>query len=245
MVELSVPLTAERDVANDVMNDIVRRLIFQTLVWFGAFGVILFGSAGTIDWPGAWLYLAWMIGAGLGIGLWFAKHDPGLLDERMRPLVQRDQPFADKVLITVLMVLMFAWLVLMGLDRRFAASSVPPWAQAGGVVALGVSIYVSFLTMRANTFAAPVVKIQRERGQSVVTTGPYRYVRHPMYAGAIFYFVGMALLLGSWWGLAAAPVLIGLLAIRIPIEERALRGALDGYDAYAARVRYRLIPGLW
>jgi protein-S-isoprenylcysteine O-methyltransferase Ste14 len=223
----------------------VKRLIVRTLVWFGAFGVILFASAGTVDWPGAWLYLAEMIGPGLAIGLWFAKHDPDLLNERLRPLVQRDQTPADKVLMSVLMALILAWLVFTGLDRRYGWSSVPPWVQLLGAAAIGVSMYASFLTMRANSFAAPVVKIQRERGQSVITTGPYRYVRHPMYAGAIFYFLGMPLLLGSWWGLVFVPVLMALLAVRIVIEEKTLRAALEGYDEYAARVRYRLLPGVW
>ena len=223
----------------------VKRLVVQTLVWFGAFGVILFLCAGTLGWPGAWFYLAEMVGPGLAVGLWFAKHDPGLLDERLRPLVQEEQTPADKVLMSLIMGLMFGWLVLMGFARRFEWWPVAAWVQILGAAAIGVSIYVSVLTMRANSFAAPVVKIQRERGQSVVTSGPYRYVRHPMYGGAIFYFLGMPLLLGSWVGVVVAPVLVGLLAIRILIEERTLRAALEGYDAYAARVRYRLVPGVW
>ena len=99
--------------------------------------------------------------------------------------------------------------------------------------------------MRENSFAAPVVKIQKDRGHRVITTGPYGYVRHPMYFGALFFFIGTSLVLGSWWGLAFTLVFATLLCIRIPIEERALRAGLEGYDAYAARVRYRLIPLIW
>ncbi|TIU21041.1 MAG: isoprenylcysteine carboxylmethyltransferase family protein, partial [Mesorhizobium sp.] len=108
-----------------------------------------------------------------------------------------------------------------------------------------VGIWICYLTMLENSFAAPVVKIQDERGQRVITTGPYSYVRHPMYAGAILYFAGTALLLGSWWGLASVLVFIVLLAIRTFIEEKALRAGLRGYDDYAAAVRYRLIPLVW
>ncbi len=99
--------------------------------------------------------------------------------------------------------------------------------------------------MRENSFAAPVVKIQKERAQTVISTGPYAFVRHPMYFGMLFLFPGMALLLGSWWGVVVAFVLVLLLCARIPLEEKVLRAGLDGYDAYTRRVRYRLLPGLW
>jgi len=134
----------------------------------------------------------------------------------------------------------------MALDAvRFGWSAAPAWVQVAGGLALLLSVWIIYRTMRANSFAAPVVKIQKERGQTVVSTGPYGYVRHPMYFGAIFFFAGTSLLLGSLWGLAWVPVFAALLCIRIPIEERALRAGLPGYDDYAARVRYRLIPLIW
>ena len=128
---------------------------------------------------------------------------------------------------------------------RFHWSSMPGWLQVVGALAMLASIWVCFRTMLENSFAAPVVKIQEDRGQHVISTGPYAYVRHPMYVGAVFYFLSIALLLGSWWGFASAFVLIGILCIRIPIEERTLRAGLRGYDAYAEQVRYRLVPGVW
>jgi protein-S-isoprenylcysteine O-methyltransferase Ste14 len=90
-----------------------------------------------------------------------------------------------------------------------------------------------------------VVKIQKDRGQAVITTGPYAIVRHPMYLGALFYFAGTSLVLGSWWGLATIPILALLLGVRIGIEERVLRAGLQGYDDYARRVRWRLVPFIW
>jgi protein-S-isoprenylcysteine O-methyltransferase Ste14 len=114
-----------------------------------------------------------------------------------------------------------------------------------GALILLVGTWICYWTMRENSFAAPVVKIQRDRGQTVITTGPYAHVRHPMYGGALLYFVGTSLLLGSWWGLVAVLVLAALLAIRIAIEEKALRAGLQGYDDYAVRVRYRLVPLIW
>jgi protein-S-isoprenylcysteine O-methyltransferase Ste14 len=224
----------------------VLRLIVQTLVWYGAMGLALFLAAGTADWIGAWVFLAQMIGFSLVGGLWFARHDPDLVRERLAPPIQKDQPAADKILVTVIILAVFGAFVLMALDAvRFGWSSVPPWVQAIGELILLLSVWIGFQTLRENSFAAPVVKIQEARGQTVITTGPYRHVRHPMYAGALLFIAGASLLLGSWWGLAAVLVLAVLLGIRIQIEETALRAGLEGYDEYAERVPCRLIPLVW
>jgi protein-S-isoprenylcysteine O-methyltransferase Ste14 len=98
---------------------------------------------------------------------------------------------------------------------------------------------------RENSFAAPVVKVQAERGHHVIDTGPYAWVRHPMYSGVSLFFVGAPLLIGSWWGAAVAPLFVVLFAIRVRIEERTLMAGLPGYADYVARVRYRLLPGIW
>ena len=128
---------------------------------------------------------------------------------------------------------------------RFKWSSVPAWLRGPGALGVLVACYIGYLTLRENTFAAPVVKIQKERAHAVITSGPYRYVRHPMYAGMIFYLFFAPLLLGSWWGLLWGCFLLGVFAIRIQIEEGALRKELPGYNEYAARVPYRLIPRVW
>jgi protein-S-isoprenylcysteine O-methyltransferase Ste14 len=224
----------------------VARLIVQTFVWYGFMGLVLFLAAGTTDWAGAWIFLAQMIAFSLVGGLWLARHDPALVQERLGPPIQKGQPTADKIVLTVFMLAFLGALVLMGLDAvRFGWSFVPPWVQAIGEATLLLSVWIGFRTLRENSFAAPVVKIQEDRGQRVITSGPYRHVRHPMYAGALIFFAGTSLLLGSWWGLVAVPVLAVLLAIRIQIEEKTLRAGLEGYDDYAARVRYRLIPLVW
>jgi protein-S-isoprenylcysteine O-methyltransferase Ste14 len=224
----------------------IVRLIVQNFIWFGAMSILLFLAAGTIAWPSAWAYLVLMLAVSFTLGIDLARHDPGLLRERMGSPVQRDQPAADKMLLIALLLFMFAWFVLMGLDaKRFAWSSVPAVMQVLGALITLWSIWFCYRAMRENSFAAPVIKLQHERGQRVISTGPYAFVRHPMYFGAAFYFIGTALLLGSWWGVIFAFVLIGLLCIRIPIEEKALRAGLEGYGEYAAHVRYRLIPHVW
>jgi protein-S-isoprenylcysteine O-methyltransferase Ste14 len=224
----------------------ILRLIIQSTVWYAIMGALMFGAAGTLAWPAAWIYLAEMSVLGLAAGIALQRHDPGLVKERLGSIVQRDQPGADKVLVGLLVLLILAWLVLIGLDAvRFAWSAVPLPAQVAGAIAVALSLAVGYRTMRENSFAAPVVKIQRERGHAVISTGPYAIVRHPLYSGALFFFAGTPLLLGSWWGLATAPLLAGILVLRIFIEEQALRAGLPGYAEYAARVRWRLVPRLW
>ncbi|KUM24911.1 isoprenylcysteine carboxyl methyltransferase [Mesorhizobium loti] len=223
----------------------VSKLIVQTFLWFGFMGALMFLSAGTLHWTGAWVYIVVMVGLSLTMGVALARRDPGLMNERLRPPIQRTQTAADKILLSILLLGIFGWLALMGFDVRFGWSAVPVWVQVVGALVVLVGIWICYLTMLENSFAAPVVKIQDERGQRVITTGPYSYVRHPMYGGAILYFAGTALLLGSWWGLLSVLAFIILLAIRTFIEEKTLRTGLQGYNDYAANVRYRLIPMVW
>jgi protein-S-isoprenylcysteine O-methyltransferase Ste14 len=224
----------------------VVRLTVQTLVSFGIMGLLLFLAAGTADWPAAWVFLVEMIVLSIVGGLWLIRHDPALVQERLAPPIQKGQPTADKVLLPVIILEISGAIVLMALDAvRFAWSSVPFWVQAVGDLLLLLSIWISFQTLGENSFAAPVVKVQESRGQTVISSGPYRHVRHPMYAGVLMFLVGTSLLLGSWWGLITMPVLALLLAVRIQIEEKALRAGLRGYEDYARRVRYRLIPLIW
>jgi protein-S-isoprenylcysteine O-methyltransferase Ste14 len=166
--------------------------------------------------------------------------------ERMSGIFVRSQRTWDRILMSVFVVVWIGSLVLSALDAvRFHWSRIPIWLQAVGAVLVALSYYVFYLTFRENSYAAPTVKIQSERGHRVVSTGPYAMVRHPMYAGAVAFFVGTPLLLGSWWGLAVTPALIVLLSVRALLEERTLADELPGYRDYAARVRYRLVPGIW
>jgi protein-S-isoprenylcysteine O-methyltransferase Ste14 len=222
-----------------------RRLIVSTAGLIAVMAVFLLVPAGKLDWPAAWGFLAEIGVLSLAIGLWLARNDPALLAERLGSPFQRAQKTWDKVFMSVVMVLYFGWLVLMGFDARWGISHVPLWLQALGALDIALSNYVVFLTFRENSYAAPVVKIQRERGHRVVSTGPYAYVRHPMYAGGLLMFLGMPLQLSSWLGLAGLVLLAPLLAVRIVMEERTLAAELDGYRDYAERVRYRIIPGLW
>ena len=218
----------------------------QTAVWMVILAAVLFVPAGTLAWPGAWIFLAELGGLGTVVGVWLAGHDPELLRQRMRFFVQREQKPWDKAFAVTFLVLWHVWLVVMALDAvRFGWSYMPVWLQAIGAAGVALCMLLSFLTFRANSFAVPVVRVQRERGQQVVSTGPYAYVRHPMYSGAVCLFVGAPLLLGSWIGLSMAVLLVVLLATRAVLEERTLAEELEGYRDYAQRVRYRFVPLVW
>jgi len=182
---------------------------------------------------------------GPACGLWLAKSDPALLAERLRLTARSEQPAADKRFMLVFVVTAGVWFVAMGLDRRFHASAVPPALQALGLALYLTSTAFIMWVFRENSFAAPVVKVQAERGHRVIDTGPYAWVRHPMYSGVSLFFVGAPLLIGSWWGVAMAPLFLLLFAIRVRIEERTLMAGLSGYADYVSRVRYRLVPGIW
>jgi protein-S-isoprenylcysteine O-methyltransferase Ste14 len=202
--------------------------------------VALFASAGTIAIPAFWIYLAIFAAVFVSAFLWL---DPDLLRERMRPGGQRP-PLALRLFSGVLFL---HWIVA-GLDRgRFHWSdNVPPWLQAVGLLALIAGYGLAFWAMTVNRFFSSVVRIQTDRGHVVVTTGPYAVIRHPGYTAGIIIMVASGIALGSW--ISAAVLMIAslpFLLYRAVTEDRVLRAELPGYSDYAARVRWRLFPGLW
>jgi protein-S-isoprenylcysteine O-methyltransferase Ste14 len=225
---------------------LIPKLLVQIALMEVVYGLLLFGGAGTFNWPSAWAYIAVFGGASLAISLWLAWADPDLLAERMKPLVQRDQKAWDKVFMTVVGAIFLAWVVLMGVDaRRFHWSDIPPpWQVLGAILTLLSFAGIAWV-YRTNSFAAPVIKLQAERKQTVISTGPYAFVRHPMYGFGFLTFIGMPLMTGSLWGLAALPVMGALLHLRTLGEEQMLRSELAGYEDYARRVRWRYAPGIW
>jgi len=210
-----------------------------------AFGVVMFGAAGTTAWPAGWVFLILFSGFSVALSVWLLKHDPGLLKERMT-LFKPDQKAWDKIFLPIALLGFLGWLVLMPLDAvRFQWSRMPAWLQGAGAILMLMSFYLFFLVYRENPYLSPMVRIQRDRGQRVVSTGPYSHVRHPTYSGVFLLTIGTSLLLGSWYGLLAGLVIDALVAVRAVFEERMLRRELEGYDRYMARVKYRLIPHVW
>ncbi len=222
-----------------------KQLTAQTIGYFVIFALALFAPAGTLAWFSGWVYLILFFGFFIGVNLWLLKHNPGLLQERMS-LSRLDQKGWDKWLFPLLLLLPFAWLVFISLDAvRFHWSPVSNWLHETGSVILVFSFVLFFLTFRENTYLSTVVRVQKDRGHTVISTGPYHYVRHPMYSAFLPFMVGTALWLGSWYGVLLGLSFILAVAWRAVLEERTLEKELQGYATYMTQVKYRLIPFVW
>jgi protein-S-isoprenylcysteine O-methyltransferase Ste14 len=227
------------------MNSDIKHTAFQIIAVALIFGLALFVSAGTIRWLAGWVFLALFLGFAMLIFRWLYKNNPGLLRERMR-LGTSDQQGWDKILFPFLNLLLLAWLIFDALDaQRFHWSSVPVGLQFLGGGVLLLSFYILSLTFRANSYLSPVVRFQADRRQAVVTTGPYHYVRHPMYSAILLLVVGTSLLLGSAYGILWALASMLLLERRAAMEERLLMKELPDYAEYRQQVKRRLIPYIW
>lgn len=219
--------------------------LVRSCLGFCLLAAVLLVPAGTWRWPMAWAYLALTAVALFGTLAYLRKYDPALLAERLR--VHPGTKRWDRYLVPLIaLVLPLVQLVVAGLDHRFGWTA--PYAAVWQIIALAVAAAgaaMVFLAMRANTFFAPTVRIQRERHQAVVTRGPYAVVRHPGYLGAMIGNLAVPVVLGSLWALIPAGLFVVLLAVRTALEDGMLHQELAGYVDYAARVRYRLVPGLW
>ena len=220
------------------------KVSLQVIIWTIALGVLILWPAGTWRFPGAWALMALFAVGGLAITAWLYRYSPTLLNERMSGAVRKDQKAWDRVLLTIFLVGFAAWLAFMGWDAaRANFTGVPAWLQMVGGAGVALYMLIAWRTFRENAFAVPVVKIQS--GQQAVTTGPYAIVRHPMYAGLLFFFSGVPLLLGSWTGLWVGALFIIGVGYRATKEEQTLSAELPGYADYLAKVRYRLVPYVW
>jgi protein-S-isoprenylcysteine O-methyltransferase Ste14 len=203
--------------------------------------------AGDWSWPEAWIFGGWFVAVGASTIVWLSRRDPALLAERYRMPGTGGQSRRDLVVIYLVTVGFVAWIVLMPLDaRRFHWTPRLPLAvELVGDLLLALSWLLLFRSFADNTFGSALVRVQRERGHRVVSTGVYGWVRHPMYLGATLMFVGGPLVTGAASALAVGLALSGLLAVRSLDEEELLTRELAGYDEYRRRVRYRLIPFVW
>ncbi len=223
----------------------LKVLTMQIIVVFIIFALALFLPAGTIAWPAAWIFLALFFGFSIITFAWLYKHNPGLLQERMR-LGTSDQQGWDKVLFPLINIVLLGWLIFMSLDaERLHWSPLPVGLQQMGAVILLGSFYFLFLAFRENSYLSPVVRVQEERGQEVISTGPYHYVRHPMYSAILLFIIGTSFLLDSGYAILVGLIGVAMLARRAVLEERMLLKALPGYADYKTKVKYRLIPRVW
>ena len=205
-------------------------------------GILLFVPAGTIDFWQAWVYLAVFSVCAAAITLYLMKYDPALLERRMSGGPTAEKEPTQRVIMTVISVAYIAMFVVSGLDRRYNWSDVPLPVVIGGNVLVVVGFVIEFLVFRENSFTSATIEVDER--QTVISTGPYALVRHPMYDGGLLMLLGTPLALGSWWALVAfLPIAVGIVW-RMRDEERFLKQHLPGYAEYCARVRSRLIPGV-
>ena len=226
------------------VNNLYLRAIRSALAGFCWFFAIIFIPAWTFNyWQGWAFFLTLAILTSLAT-IYIAVRDKELLERRMRMGPTVEKTSIQKIITALGSLLFVAAVVLMVLDHRFRWSPAVPAAASilGDVLcALGILVYV--LVVRENRFAAATVDVVE--GQTVISTGPYAIVRHPMYSGAVLVFLGAPLALGSWWGLLSVPVFVAGFAWRLLHEEEFLCERLPGYTAYTSKVRYRLVPYIW
>ncbi len=216
------------------------RFFLRALPFLIIVGGILFASAGRLDLPMFWVYLGVVLSY---VIIALAVLDPGLLQERIRP----GPGGKDRYLRLLAFPFILCHWIVAGLDvGRFHWSDTMPFAlQIVGTVGLASGMAISIWAMAVNPFFSPVVRIQSERGHRLITSGPYRFVRHPGYLGAVVSCLFGMCILGSLGAMLPIGVLLLLMLRRAKLEDRFLHEELEGYGEYAQRVRYRLIPGLW
>lgn len=208
-------------------------------------GVALFWSAGRLGWWPAWAALAVMAIWTAAMAIIVLDYNPDLLAERLGP--RQGEKRWDAAIVSLMGLVTLVRYILAGLDQRYGWTGGLPVAvqlAALALCALGYDVLFVWATA-ANTFFSRIVRIQPERSHTVVTGGPYRYVRHPAYAGAILYELAVPFLLASWPALVASGLSALLLVLRTALEDRTLQAELTGYADYLRQVRYRLLPGIW
>jgi len=217
---------------------------FAKIALFIAFIALFFIAAGTLRWLEAWIFLGFFLAATMGLVIWLRKHDPSLLKERMS--VKQDVKKWDKTIIRLYSGLLFImWLIAPFDAIRFSWSHVPRALQGIAFLILFLSALIIFWAFRENTFLSELVRIQTDRGHKVCASGPYSFVRHPMYLAVILIVLCLPLFLGSFYALLPAALIAALFVLRTSLEDKTLRHELPGYTEYAEKVRWKLVPGIW
>jgi len=214
-------------------------LLFLTIV----LAVSLFLPAWTLDYREAWIFLAVFFFPVLGITLYLIKRDPKLLERRINAGPGAEKERNQKIiqfLATIAFIMIF---VLSAIDHRFKWSMVPVYWVVAGDLLVALGLLIVYFVFKENSFASATIEVGDE--QTIVSTGPYSLVRHPMYSGAVIMLIGIPLALGSWWGLPTVIPIVVVIVWRLLDEEKFLEKNLPGYLAYRNKVNYRLLPFIW
>jgi protein-S-isoprenylcysteine O-methyltransferase Ste14 len=222
---------------------LLARAFAGFLFLFAVIATVFFGSAGTLLDGRAWATLAVFFGCSGVISVWLWFRDKALLERRVKAGPGSEPDPAQNIVQALAGLVFLAIFVVPGLDHRFGWSQVPLAVSFAGDGLIAFGFLIVFLTFRENTFTAGTIEIAD--GQHVIDSGPYAFVRHPMYAGALILIAGLPLALGSWWGLVPAALLVPIIVWRLVREEAFLAANLAGYRNYQGRVRHRLAPIVW
>jgi protein-S-isoprenylcysteine O-methyltransferase Ste14 len=206
----------------------------------------LFLSAGTFNWSKAWIFIGMFVLYFVTWVSWGLRNEPDLIMERAQAMEKENQGKSwDKIIVRLNLLASFFVYIIAGLDYRFHWSSVNNVLQWLGFVLLVLGYVLPQLALTNNRFASGIVRIQTDRGHTVSTGGPYKFIRHPMYLGSLFADFGTPLFFGSYWALIPGALMAALFIYRTWREDRTLQEELPGYKQYAQKVRFRLVPGIW
>jgi len=225
------------------MDSLYWRAFIQGILGAILFIALIFWPAGTFHYWQGWLFFAVFSASTIGFTIYLALYDKPLLERRLAAGPQHEKERSQKIIVFLILIGFFAAIGLPALDHRYGWSPVPPGVTIAGSVLIILSFLFIFWVIRVNSYAASNIRV--EKGQKVIDTGPYAYVRHPMYAGAILLFIAIPPALGAWWWTLLTIPCFPVFVLRLLDEEKILRRDLRGYTEYSQRVRYRLIPYLW
>jgi protein-S-isoprenylcysteine O-methyltransferase Ste14 len=221
-------------------SELIKKVFTRILVFIALMLVMFFVPAGTFSYWEAWVYLTVILVFMFSFLIYILKNDPELMERRMRT---KEKETKQKLIVRLLFLCFLFTFLLPGFDKRFEWSHVPVEAVifADIIVLLGYSMI--FLAMRENSYASRIIEV--EKGQKIISSGPYAIVRHPMYLGESLLLLLSPLALGSYWAIIPALFIIPILVARIRNEEQILERELKGYQEYMQKIKFRLIPGIW
>ena len=233
----------DEDRSTSVRQSLSVRLV-RLLVGIVVFAALLFLPAGRLDWMEAWALLISFFTYVVILSAWGWRRDPQLMKERSKIIPDGEK--WDKIILLIYTVLLLALFVVAGLDGgRFHWSTTPIFLKILGWSGFGFAMVIGWWVMSVNTYLSRSVRIQEERGHQVITSGPYRFVRHPMYVGAILFVLSIPMVLDSIWSFIPSTLIVVLFIVRTALEDRTLVEKLPGYREYTRSVRYRLLPFVW
>ncbi len=240
---MSTATQVQHGMSPQVKRGVTRWAIRETM-GVVMLAVMLFLAAGTVNWMAGWAMVIIMASWVMATAIVVIPRYPELLAERLGP--KKGAKTWDTALLGLYGVAMMIMWIVAGLDLRNSWSSgIGPVAQIGAMLVVIAGYALVVWATGVNAFFSQVVRIQSEREHTVISSGPYRYVRHPAYVGMILVVSGAPVMLGSWWTLIPGVVSAILVIVRTALEDRTLQAELPGYTVYVQRVRYRLLPGVW